>query len=390
MFIWRRNSTFLTQQIYRPNRYSLKMEKLRPSLPNHQTIPPPKNNSKPPQTIPNHLKHLIPSTHKFFTTMIRLLTPCCLWLFAMPLMFQGCKQTLENAAATPEEGAIDTDPGIRIFYQKVGDGPQITVIPLGFWLYDDFKHLVTDDRTFIFYDMRGRGRSSYVQDTLAISIQKDVHDLEAVRRHFDLPKMSLIGESYLGLMVAMYARQYPDRVEKLVQIGPVPLKFGTRYPPELTNPEPVQTDTAALGELFRLFNNGWANENPDEFSRRWWMVNDRMALLGDTAKAKNYGPQWGGHLQYENERYPHFDRHLRYHFKSIQNLGLKPADFQNLNIPVLVIHGTKDRNAPYGAGREWAEIFPDGTLLTVEGAGHVPWIEQPERVFSRIDEFLKK
>lgn len=321
--------------------------------------------------------------------MIRLLTPACLGLIALVFLFESCKQAPEGAAAATEEGSIETDPGIRIFYQKVGDGPQITVIPLGFWLYDDFKHLATADRTFIFYDMRGRGRSSYVEDTLAISIQKDVHDLEAVRRHFDLPKISLIGESYLGLMVALYARQYPDRVEKLIQIGPVPLKFGAQYPPELTNPEPVQTDTTALQELFRLFSNGWAKENPDEFSRRWWTVNDRLALLGDTANAKNYGPQWGGHLQYKNERYPHFDRHLSHHFKSIQTLDLEPADFQQVVIPVLVIHGAKDRNAPYGAGREWAEIFPNGTLLTVDGAGHVPWIEQPERVFGGIDDFLK-
>ena len=34
--------------------------------------------------------------------------------------------------------------------------------------------------------------------------------------------------------------------------------------------------------------------------------------------------------------------------------------------PVLTIHGTWDRNAPYAGGREWALTLPDARLITVE------------------------
>ena len=56
--------------------------------------------------------------------------------------------------------------------------------------------------------------------------------------------------------------------------------------------------------------------------------------------------------------------------------------------PVLTIHGTKDRNAPYGSGREWAMTLPEARLVTVPGAGHLSWVEAPGLVFTSINTFL--
>ena len=56
--------------------------------------------------------------------------------------------------------------------------------------------------------------------------------------------------------------------------------------------------------------------------------------------------------------------------------------------PVLTIHGKKDRQGPYGRGREWALMLPNARLITVENAAHVPWIEAPEMVFGAIETFL--
>jgi 2-hydroxy-6-oxonona-2,4-dienedioate hydrolase len=57
-------------------------------------------------------------------------------------------------------------------------------------------------------------------------------------------------------------------------------------------------------------------------------------------------------------------------------------------MPVLTIHGRKDRSAPYGGGQDWVSRLPDARLLTVENAGHAPWIEQPATVFGAIATFL--
>jgi hypothetical protein len=97
------------------------------------------------------------------------------------------------------QGYVLTDDGVRLFFETVGTGAQRVVIPNGFYLVDDFKPLA-DGRTLIFYDVRKRGRSEAVTDLskLARGIHNDVDDLEAVRRHFGLDKLNLIGHSYMG------------------------------------------------------------------------------------------------------------------------------------------------------------------------------------------------
>ncbi len=72
----------------------------------------------------------------------------------------------------------------RLFYRKAGSGSQTVIVPLGFMLFQDFQSLAKD-RIMIFYDMRNRGHSDSLTDTSKISIQADVDDLEAVRRHFN-------------------------------------------------------------------------------------------------------------------------------------------------------------------------------------------------------------
>ena len=57
-------------------------------------------------------------------------------------------------------------------------------------------------------------------------------------------------------------------------------------------------------------------------------------------------------------------------------------------MPVLTIHGTWDRNAPYAGGREWAMTLPDARLITVEGAAHQVTADATEVVLSAIDRFV--
>jgi pimeloyl-[acyl-carrier protein] methyl ester esterase len=69
-------------------------------------------------------------------------------------------------------------------------------------------------------------------------------------------------------------------------------------------------------------------------------------------------------------------------------MSLKPTDVAMVTMPVLTIHGRKDRSAPYGGGQDWANLLPNGRLLTIEDGGHVPWIEAPTQVLSAIERFL--
>lgn len=273
--------------------------------------------------------------------------------------------------------------GTRLFYEKVGSGTPNVLVPLHLFMFEDFKHLA-DGMTFIFYDVRNSGRSDAIQDLTTVTIQQDIEDLETLRKHFQIEKMSPIGESYVGLMVVMYAMKYPQHVERIVQIGAVPLKYRTEYPKELTanDPKPVP-DAAESANIDELFKQGVHKTDPKGFCENDWAVS-RFDLVGDPKDVDKLRSVC--HLS--NEWPLNLYRHFAAHFVSVQKLTIPKEDVARVTMPVLTIHGTKDRNVAYGAGREWATLLPNAKLVTVRNAAHFPWIDDPNLVFGSIRTFL--
>ncbi len=281
----------------------------------------------------------------------------------------------------PAEGYVTTDDGLRLWFQTVGSGPQVVVLPNGFHLLEDFSCLAPG-RTLVFYDGRNRGRSETVTDPakLARGIHNDVDDLDAVRRHFSLDRLALIGHSYMGLMVILYAMKYPAHVDRIVQIGAMPPDPRKQYPPELTANDDVLQDTMArLAALPR----GGPSYDPVEFCRTFWSIL-RVIYVANPKDAEKI--RWG-RCDLANER--DFMRYLTTRIMpSISTLSFTIEALKAVTAPVLTVHGTMDRSAPYGAAWQWAQSLPNARLITIDGAGHAPWIEAPETVFIALGAFL--
>ena len=281
----------------------------------------------------------------------------------------------------PSEGYVTTEDGVRLFFQKFGDSPHAVIIPNAVHMLDSFKHLA-GNRTIIFFDLRNRGNSDSVSDQskLARGTHQDVDDLEAIRQHFGISEADVIGHSYVGLMVILYAIKYPAHIRRLVQIGAQQPDASTQYPVHLTGAD--ATLTAFLGKLGQLRNES-QSQDPKEASRKFWAVlRELMVANPNDADKIHWTP-----FDYPNE--VSFLKHWTENIlPSIQGLHLAAEEVSKIKAPALVIHGTRDRQSPYGAGREWALILPNARLLTVENAAHVPWIEAPEKVFGAIETFL--
>lgn len=278
-------------------------------------------------------------------------------------------------------GHIETAPGVSIYYERYGSGPKFVFVPNRMFM-PEFAALERPDRTLILYDMRNRGLSRRVEEGSKITILGDVEDVEALRKHFKAEKASLIGYSYLGLMVALYASQHPDRVERIVQIGAVPRKFGTAYPAD------QQAGDDTLSAAAKAAWAGWESISKDpsagpmEKCRALSRFFSFM-LVGNPANHSRVPDT----CRYENESIANSERHLTAHFDDIQKRDFPREPFTKLEQPVLTIHGTMDRNAPYGSGLEWAATFRDGRLITVPNAAHQLWLDDPS-VISEIDTFL--
>jgi proline iminopeptidase len=283
----------------------------------------------------------------------------------------------------PAEGSLLTDDGARLHYRIVGSGSPVVIVPAGLFLERDLARLGSG-RTVVFYDMRGRGRSEPIGDSARVSIDLDVADLEAVRRQVGADRFIPIGWSYLGTMVMRYAAAHPDRVERIVQIGPVSRLFRTRYPQAAPPRLPDVPDSASWAALARLRAEGLPERDPRAYCEQEYRVL-RGRLVSDPRLAERVPDL----CEMPNEWKPRLEDHQRWVFTSFAIAGAPGwARFAALTQPVLTIHGTEDRNAPYAGGQQWAAQLPNGRLLTIPGAGHMPWLEAPERVFGAIERFL--
>jgi len=278
----------------------------------------------------------------------------------------------------PIEGYLTTQDGVRLYFQKFGSSPNALIIPNAVHMFESFKHL-GDTRTVIFFDLRNRGRSEPVNDgsKLARGIHNDVDDIEAVRRHFEIDQVDLIGHSYVGLTVILYALKYPAHIHRIVQIGPAQPKAATQYPAHLTG-----ADATLAAFLSQLAQPPDPQSDPVEGCRKFWDL-IRVVMVADAADA--------GKIDWTPCDCPNEVNFMKHWIQNIAPSiqALRIADeVSKVKAPVLTIHGRRDRQSPYGAGREWAKILPDARLVTVDNAAHVPWIEAPELVFGSIETFL--
>lgn len=276
------------------------------------------------------------------------------------------------------EGHILTPNGFRLYYQKSGSGRDTVILPNGFYLFDDFQHLARN-HTLISYDPRNRGRSDTITDSSQLSrgIHNDVDDLEIVRLYFGADRAAVIGHSYMGLVAALYAMRFPAHAGRVVQLGPMPPNLNKQYP---ASADPALTE--AFSKIAQLQQQR-ESYTPEEFCRKFWSMLKRIYVVN---------PADAGKLKWDRCDLPNELNFMKYWtgglLPSIQCLNLTPKDFAKVTIPVLIVHGVMDRSAPYGGAKDWARLLPNARLLTVEKAGHAPWIENPDRVFTSIESFL--
>jgi len=171
------------------------------------------------------------------------------------------------------EGYISTDDEVRLYYHVLGDGPVTVVIPQASLLLEDLRPLA-EDHQLVFYDPRGRGQSDRDPDPKNIWTDYEVTDLETVRQHFGLEQMALLGWSYLGLIVAQYAEQYPERVNRMVMMCPLSSRNPAPYddPDAVQRKEQAHIDPVAAAALREIMASGQHLEEPEWFYREFQRV----------------------------------------------------------------------------------------------------------------------
>ena len=123
-----------------------------------------------------------------------------------------------------KEYYITSEDHTKIFVEERGAGEPIVFLSGGPGLDPDYLKPVWDkvghDHRAIILHQRGTGRSLIeLVDSASMSMDNYVKDLEALRKHLQLDKITLVGHSLGGMLAMEYAARRTNHIKKLVLLG---------------------------------------------------------------------------------------------------------------------------------------------------------------------------
>lgn len=239
----------------------------------------------------------------------------------------------------------------------------------GLWDYlEPLADLIGGEATVLRYDQRGCGASSASAEQ---SMAHSVADLEELREHWGMESMVVVGHSFGAALALAYAAGHPQRVSVLGHVSGVGIgDWHTPFAAERARRgEPF---AARLAELKAI-----ANRTPEqevEWRRLTWATDYADVRFGYTAsEPMARTPYPINHIANSAIRYGDADL-----------IGWAAAT----TCPVYFIHGTADPR-PAANAMLLADRTPIARKRVVEGAGHLPWVEQPDQLRELLVELLR-
>lgn len=228
------------------------------------------------------------------------------------------------------------------------------------------------------YDQAGGGASPKlgVRD---YSLDRAVADLEALRVHLGVERLSLLGQSWGSMLAFEYASAHPDRVDHLVltSAGLISSKHKT-FAIERTaasgQPSPPPYVIAAM-LLFKLNPDAAVAFLPREELDTTWRATMRGNLGRFFCKADAaHVPE----AQAEMDRWPAVDGYQGLALKDQMEARSEAPPRLAKPPPALILRGLCDF-VPWGAARDLRDRT-NARLVTIPEVGHAMWPKRAEQV----------
>lgn len=227
----------------------------------------------------------------------------------------------------------------------------------------------------ILFDPRGCGLST-PSNAEFCTIDHFIDDIEAVRQHFDLDKVILMGGSYGAMAAVGYAIKHGGHLEKLILLAGAPsYKF--------LETAKLNLEKKGTPEQLKMAEHLWNGTFKDaEHFKEYYKVMAPMYLFKQP-EIKQTPPTTKPNIPYN---------------VSVTNLGfggfLRKFDFtpylQTIQCETLILSGQNDWiNDPCYAIL-MADKIPHSTLVILENCGHFIWEDQPELFFESLSKFIYK
>jgi len=292
------------------------------------------------------------------------------------------------------DGKYYTVNGAKLYTVAVGTGEPVIVIPggpggahPGYRVFDSLT--VNTNIQVIYYDAFGRGKSDTAKDVKEYSLDRDVEDIEGLRKAMHLDKISLLGHSYGSLVAQGYAVKYGQNLSHLIIANGFHSFVMWQENDDNSNHE-IKTNYPEVWDTLMKVREQGAISSDDIHQDIYGRV--PYGFLYAYNPSKFVG---GGGKPYPNP----FNTKLYYQMvgkdgdfivgSDIGNFDFR-KQLKNLKMPVLIIAGRFDRVAVPSMQVKYKEYCPQAQFVMFERSGHNPQVEEPEKEFKIIKDFLKK
>ncbi|QNP68520.1 alpha/beta fold hydrolase [Streptomyces roseirectus] len=270
--------------------------------------------------------------------------------------------------------------GTELAYHVRGEGPPLIVLPGGPMVASAYLGDLgglTAHRTLFFLDLRGTGDSATPADPSTYRCDRQVDDVEALRAHLALDRVDLLGHSAAGNLALLYAARHPTRVARLALIAVTPRALGLHATDE------DHLTAARLREGEDWFEEAYAHLTAVQAGERAF---DLEAVGGFV-----YG-RWDeaarAHLALM-EALTNDEASDLFHAPDAYDPPATLKALARLDAPVLLLSGERDGAPSPALTHRAAALLPRAEAIVQPGAGHLPWIDDPERFVRGVNGFLR-
>lgn len=280
------------------------------------------------------------------------------------------------------ERTLQTSDGVSLWGVVEGAGPPVVLCHGGPGLWDYFDGFAVDLRstaTVHRWDQRGCGRSG---SSSTYGLDVALRDVQELKLAFGVQDpWAVVGHSWGAYLALLTALEYPESTSAFVYISGTGAPSWWRdvgsalYRAERTR----RMSPAARRRLAELdgVERTWKEEV--EFRRLSWITDFvDQATPPDSLDAMASAPLT---INWEVNR-----TLSRAELRSEAQLL---AACERCEVPGLFVHGSEDPRPDEGA-RLLSERLANGRFVSIDGAGHLPWVERPEETLQAIRAFLNE
>ncbi|MCX5330140.1 alpha/beta fold hydrolase [Streptomyces sp. NBC_00140] len=273
-----------------------------------------------------------------------------------------------------------TPDGTTLAYHTTGEGPPLVCLPGGPMqasAYLGDLGGLSAHRTLIRLDLRGTGDSATPEDPTSYRCDRQVDDVEALRKELGLDHVDVLAHSAGANLAALYTARHPDRVARLALITPSVYAVGIAVTAEdrLSTARLRQDEEwfavayAALESLNagRPAPDAWQAIAPFWFAR-WDAEAKAVRAAEDEQRNDEAAAVYGSEGAFDPEA--------------------TRAALAGFAGRVLVLAGEVDVAGPRRAMAEYAGLFPEAESVVQEGAAHFPWQDDARRFVAETARFF--